>query len=299
MLFRIRQNSLLFILVVLDASLIGGCVTLAMVNQLLNSMMQRMVSIEARLQILDAMDHLVPYYVVYGGLLLLLIMTTISVWVWTITETRLRYGLPLVFALLTVGGLGWVTISRLTGSPIPPRTPTPTLVSVIKAGSGHENSDATRPFPTSTASVPPVTSTPTPTSEKVARRIPLHRSGPNIAENEDQLSYQLVEDKVVHGDVIADTLNQEEMMCVQLFDPSSTRCICWIGPLENSGIQGTGVHGMRKITILGGSVEEAALALIDDWSADLRAHGEREPCSVENLTVSYDGGVFRPVPNLK
>jgi hypothetical protein len=133
----------------------------------------------------------------------------------------------------------------------------------------------------------------------VVRRIPLRRSGPNISENEDQLLYQLVEDKEMHGDVIADTLSEEEMMCVQLFAPSSTRCICWIGPLENAGISGTGVYGMRKITILDGSVEEAALALIDDWSGDLRARGERKPCSVENLTVSYDGGVFRPVPNLK
>ena len=56
---------------------------------------------------------------------------------------------------------------------------------------------------------------------------------------------------------------------------------------------------MRRVTILGGSVEEATLALIDDWNADLRAGGERKPCSVENLTVSYDGGVFRPVPNSK
>jgi hypothetical protein len=62
---------------------------------------------------------------------------------------------------------------------------------------------------------------------------------------------------------------------------------------------GTGLRGMRSVIILDGSVEEVALAMIDDWGADLRAGGEREPCPAEHLTVSYDGGVFRPVPNLK
>jgi hypothetical protein len=56
---------------------------------------------------------------------------------------------------------------------------------------------------------------------------------------------------------------------------------------------------MRSVIILDGSVEEVALAMIDDWGADLRAGGEREPCPAEHLTVSYDGGVFKPAPNSK
>ncbi len=95
MLFRIKRNPFLFILLVLDAFVLGGCVTLVIVNQSLNDMMKRLVTIEAQSQILDVLDHLIPYYMVYGGLLLLLILITISVWIWTTTETWLRYAVPL------------------------------------------------------------------------------------------------------------------------------------------------------------------------------------------------------------
>ena len=53
---------------------------------------------------------------------------------------------------------------------------------------------------------------------------------------------------------------------------------------------------MRRIVILSGSAEEAALALIKEWGVELRAAGRREPCTAEHLTVSYDGGLFRPEP---
>lgn len=85
-------------------------------------------------------------------------------------------------------------------------------------------------------------------------------------------------------------------MCVQHFDLIPTQCICWMGPLEKAGVKGAGTRGMRRIIILNGSAEEAALALIEDWDTDLRAAGERKPCTPEHLTVSYDGGLFRPEP---
>ena len=55
--------------------------------------------------------------------------------------------------------------------------------------------------------------------------------------------------------------------------------------------------GIRGVIILG--VEKVALALIDDRGTDLKAGGERKPCSKVHLTVSYDGGLFKPVPNSK
>jgi len=108
--------------------------------------------------------------------------------------------------------------------------------------------------------------------------------------------YRLVEEREVLGDVVADHLSEDEMMCVQHFDLSPARCVCWMGPLENAGVRGGGLLGMRRIVILGGSAEEAALALIEDWSADIRDTGGREPCSTDHLAISYYGGVFKPEP---
>lgn len=152
-----------------------------------------------------------------------------------------------------------------------------------------------RPFPTSTPSVPMLASTSTPTT--MPRRIPLRRSDSNTTGGKGEKSpYHLVEEEEIWGDVVADSLGEDEMMCVQHFDLSPTQCICWIGPLENAGVIGGGFRGMRRIVILSGSAEEAALTLIEDWGADIRATGGREPCSTEHLTVSYDGGVFKPEP---
>jgi len=152
-----------------------------------------------------------------------------------------------------------------------------------------------RPFPTSTPSVPLIASTPTPTT--TPRRIPLRRSDSDTTGGTGgQSLYRLVAQKEIRGDVIADRLGEDEMMCVQHFGLSPAQCICWIGPLENAGVRGGGLHGMRRIVILSGSAEEAALALIEDWGADLRATGGREPCSTAHLTVSYDGGLFGPEP---
>jgi len=296
MLFRIKRNPFLFILLVLDAFVLGGCVTLVIVNQSLNDMMKRLVTIEAQSQILDVLDHLIPYYMVYAGLLLLLILITISVWIWTTTETWLRYAVPLVLILISAAGLGWATISRSKASSIPARTPTPTTTTSLNVGPGYENSDFNRPFPTSTASAPVVVSASTPTPAEVSRRIPLRRSNSNRTEGEGRELYHLIMEEEIRGNVIAKTLSEDEMMCVQHFDLTPTQCICWIGPLENAGVRGAGIRGMRRITILEGSAEEAALGLIEDWEVDLRAAGKREPCTTEHLTVSYDGGVFKPEP---
>ena len=106
--------------------------------------------------------------------------------------------------------------------------------------------------------------------------------------------YLLLKEEEIQGNVIAKTLSEDEMMCVQHFDLTPTQCICWMGPLENAGARGTGSRGMRRIVIRSGSVEEAALTLIKDWEGDLKATGRREPCTTERLTVSYDGGLFKP-----
>jgi hypothetical protein len=111
-----------------------------------------------------------------------------------------------------------------------------------------------------------------------------------------QRLYRLVEEGEVRGDVVAEHLAGNEMMCVRHYDLNPVRCTCWIGPLDNAGVRGAGHHGMRRIVILSGSAEEAALALIEDWNADLGSTGGRPPCTGDALSISYDGGVFRPEP---
>jgi hypothetical protein len=86
------------------------------------------------------------------------------------------------------------------------------------------------------------------------------------------------------------------MMCVRHLDLSPVRCTCWIGPLEDAGVRGGGLLGMRRIVILSGSAEEAALALMEDWNADEGSAAEREACTGDRLSIAYDGGVFKPVP---
>jgi hypothetical protein len=151
-----------------------------------------------------------------------------------------------------------------------------------------------RPVPTSTATGPVIPATPTPTEE--SRRIPLRRSESDATKSEVGSLYQLVEEKEVRGDVVADSLSEDEMMCIQLFDQSPTQCICWIGPLKNAGVRGAGLRGVRRIVITSGSAEEAALALINDWARETTNISGKEPCRAEHLTVSYDGGLFRPEP---
>jgi hypothetical protein len=137
---------------------------------------------------------------------------------------------------------------------------------------------------------------PTPTATQAPRKTPLRRSESDATKSEAGSLYQLVEEKEVQGDAVPEVLSEDEMMCVQLFDQSPTQCICWIGPLKNAGVRGGGLRGVRRIVITRGSVEESALALITDWAREIPVFNGKEPCRAEHLTVSYDGGVFRPEP---
>ena len=153
------------------------------------------------------------------------------------------------------------------------------------------------PFPTPSATAPPVPLSPTPLP--TPRKIPLRRSDSDGAQGAEEASaYRLEEDVVIRGGVSAESLRENEMMCVQHLDqpPTITRCICWIGPLENAGVSGSGLYGMRRITILSGSVEEAAISLMEDWRSELSAASDREPCRGEEMSVSFGGGVFQPEP---
>ena len=125
---RQRRLAILSILLALDVFVLGGLIALLLVNHLLNNQLNIYVphSIAAADTILDFKDDLLPYYVVYGGTLLALILTTVSAWVWLITKSRLlRYSVVLL-VLILVAVIAWMLLSGSTGTPPPPpMTPTP------------------------------------------------------------------------------------------------------------------------------------------------------------------------------
>ncbi len=125
---RQRRLPILSLLLALDAMVLGGFLTLLLVNRLLGEQLNIYVphSMADASTILDFMDDLLPYYVVYGAILLALVLTTLIAWIWSKTKSPLlRYSVVLsVLVLVTTGA--WILLSRGMGAPpVPPMTPTP------------------------------------------------------------------------------------------------------------------------------------------------------------------------------
>ena len=64
------------VLVVADAAFVGGFATLLLVDALLVQIMHRLVTGEAQGEILNVIDHLLPYYFAFGTLALTLTIVT-------------------------------------------------------------------------------------------------------------------------------------------------------------------------------------------------------------------------------
>lgn len=73
-----RRKSLLVFLLTLDGFVLGGCVTLVLMRNLV--LWFCCSSEPPRWEVYNLLDHLIPYYAVYGGALLILLLTTILVW---------------------------------------------------------------------------------------------------------------------------------------------------------------------------------------------------------------------------
>jgi hypothetical protein len=126
---------ILTMLLSLNAFVLGGCITLLMVNRLLNSQLDVYTAIEsmaAASAILDFMDDLLYFYLLYGAVLLILVLITASVWTWMVTQSRiLRYGVILLCLTILVV-LGGVWLMRGNEAPVvPPATPTPSRESLL------------------------------------------------------------------------------------------------------------------------------------------------------------------------
>jgi len=132
--FNKKRVSILSVLLILDAFVLGGFVNLLIVNRLLDIQLNVYVprSMVAAGTILNLMDHLLIYFVAYAGTLLILTLITIGVWVWGKTKSQVRYAVPVVITLIIIGGF-WLAISaRLRSPQIEPQVPTPILEPGLK-----------------------------------------------------------------------------------------------------------------------------------------------------------------------
>jgi hypothetical protein len=78
---RRRRTLLLSALLMMDGFALGGCVTSLMMGNLVQGMMAVYERDWAQwLAVYNLLDHLIPYYLCYGGALLALTFTTACVW---------------------------------------------------------------------------------------------------------------------------------------------------------------------------------------------------------------------------
>lgn len=119
---------MLRVLVILDAVVFGGAIALFIVNRMLVAQLAVYTPnyMDAASAILDFMDNMLPYLVVYIGGFFLLMFATISTWLWTKSQARLpRSGVALL-VLVFVAMLLWTLVGRSSSvTSVPMMTPTP------------------------------------------------------------------------------------------------------------------------------------------------------------------------------
>jgi len=126
---RRRRGLALMLLVSLTAFFLGGCITLLVVNRLLNNQLDGYAAAQnmaAASTLLDLMDDLLLFNVIYGGVLLGLVLVTAGVGVWLMTRSRLwRYGVILLCVVIFVVLAGMGLLRGRAVPVVPPTTPTP------------------------------------------------------------------------------------------------------------------------------------------------------------------------------
>ncbi|MGB3904786.1 MAG: hypothetical protein WBB22_07670 [Anaerolineae bacterium] len=77
---RRRRAVVLSVLLVLDGFALGGCVTSLMMRDLVGRMMAVYQDQAQVIAVYNLIDHILPYYLYFGGALLALTVTTACVW---------------------------------------------------------------------------------------------------------------------------------------------------------------------------------------------------------------------------
>jgi Na+/alanine symporter len=120
--FSRRRSPLPTILIALNTLVIGGCLALLIVSQMLRSQNDVYISnqsMAAASAIIDFMDDLLAVYVLCASLMLLLFTGSAALWAWRRTQSRfLRYG-SLILLLFTVILIMAVWFSGAATSPVP------------------------------------------------------------------------------------------------------------------------------------------------------------------------------------
>ena len=87
-------------MLLLDAFVLGGLVAMRLVLHLLEIIMDRLITMEAQQEILNVLDHLLPYWLGYMGVSLLLGLITVGAYLWLKTRSRIMITLTLMIPLI-------------------------------------------------------------------------------------------------------------------------------------------------------------------------------------------------------
>lgn len=85
------RSTLPLLLVGFNVFVAGGCLALLLVRQLLLTILDRLISVQAQAEILNVLDQLLPYYVWYAAALAVSLALTLTVWavIWLRRRRRL------------------------------------------------------------------------------------------------------------------------------------------------------------------------------------------------------------------
>ncbi len=109
---------------------LGGLVATELTQRLLQDIADRLVTVEAQAEILNALDHLLPYRIGYVGATFLLIWVTVGAYLWLRTKSPLAISPTLAIPLVALLYF-WVLRVPLT-APVGATSPTPTAVSTSR-----------------------------------------------------------------------------------------------------------------------------------------------------------------------
>lgn len=122
--FSRRRSPLPTIVIAINALLIGGCISLLIVSQLLKSQHEIYIAYQGIAEaaaITDFMDDLLAVYLLCGSLMLLVFLGSFTLWAWKRTQSRLlRYG-SFLLILLAIAAVASIWLLGASTGPIPIR----------------------------------------------------------------------------------------------------------------------------------------------------------------------------------
>ncbi len=116
-------------LLLLTTFTLGGLVATELTQRLLQDIADRLITVEAQAEILNVLDHFLPYRIGYVGATFLLTSVTVGGYLWLRTKSPLAISLALAIPIVALLYL-WVLRAPLA-APVGAISPTPTAVSTF------------------------------------------------------------------------------------------------------------------------------------------------------------------------